>query len=76
MAPSERPFARSSTIDTTITGIAVVSGSRLRAASTSQPLTSGSRMSRTTATGFMRRVASNPLGPSCALDTSKPALSR
>ena len=29
-----------------------------------------------TATGCSRRIAANPLGPSWAIETSKPALSR
>ena len=58
--PSAAPRARSSTIDTTITGMSRVSGSAFSAFSTAQPSMPGSRMSSSTASGRARRTASSP----------------
>ena len=59
-APSATPRARSSTIDTTITGMSRVSGSAFSAFSTAQPSMPGSRMSSSTASGRVRRTAARP----------------
>ena len=59
-APSDRPLTRSSSTDTTTTGMADVSGSALIARSTSHPSMRGRRTSRMTATGFSRRIAAKP----------------
>src|SRR5215211_3500043 len=76
VAPRASPLARSSRIDTTITGMGAVTGSAFRDSRTCQPSSPGSRMSRTTVAGCRRLINSIPRSPSRALTTRSPTASK